>query len=241
MNTNILDALNIPSVSPDRHYWIIRTKGGQYYNDFVLHQYISIAWDYVTLNILNNENEDSIKRIIGMYTRTDKDSYIDLDDEETDGSAKGKVTSIYNKIHRFVFEIAKGDIVLIPSANSDLVTIAEVIGDTYETTNYVEMRLRDDPDSETIPCPYYKRRKINSLKTITKKEMDIYLLKGFSSQHALSNMDEYASFIDRTIYGIYSKGNDIHTTIHAGHPDGLTLKGLVNLSSLLEHAAFSLA
>ena len=71
--------------------------------------------------------------------------------------------------------------------------------------------------------------------------MDIYLLKGFSSQHALSNMDEYASFIDRTIYGIYSKGNDIHTTIHAGHPDGLTLKGLVNLSSLLEHAAFSLA
>ena len=41
MNTNILDALNIPSVSPDRHYWIIRTKGGQYYNDFVLHQYIS--------------------------------------------------------------------------------------------------------------------------------------------------------------------------------------------------------
>lgn len=71
--------------------------------------------------------------------------------------------------------------------------------------------------------------------------MDIYLLKGFSSQHALSNMDEYASFIDRTIYGIYSKGNDIHTTIHAGHPDGLTLKDLVNLSSLLEHAAFSLA
>lgn len=241
MNTNILETLNIPSISPERHYWIIRTKGGRYYNDFIHHQYISIAWDYVTLNILNNENEDSIKRLIGMYTATDKDNAIDLDDEETEGSSKGKVTAIYNKIQRFVFEIAKGDIVLIPSANSDFITIAEVIGDTYETTNYVEMRLQDDPDSETIPCPYYKRRKISSLKTITKKEMDIYLAKGFNSQHALSNMDEYASFIDRTIYGIYSKGSDIHTTIYTGHPKGLTLKDLVNLSSLLEQAASSLA
>lgn len=153
MNTNILETLNIPSVSPDRHYWTIRTNGGQYYNDFVLHQYISIAWDYVTLNILNNEEEESIKRLISMYI-ADKDNSVDLDDEDTDGTAKGKITAIYNKIHRFVFEISKGDIVLIPSAKSDSITIAEVIGDTYETTNYVEKHLRDDPNSETIPCPY---------------------------------------------------------------------------------------
>lgn len=71
--------------------------------------------------------------------------------------------------------------------------------------------------------------------------MDIYLAKGFNSQHALSNMDEYAPFIDRTIYGIYSKGDQIHTTIHAGHPNGLTLKELVTLSSSLEESANSLA
>lgn len=233
MNTNILETLNIPSVSPDRHYWTIRTNGGQYYNDFVLHQYISIAWDYVTLNILNNEEEESIKRLISMYI-ADKDNSVDLDDEDTDGTAKGKITAIYNKIHRFVFEISKGDIVLIPSAKSDSITIAEVIGDTYETTNYVEKHLRDDPNSETIPCPYYKRRKINTLKTITKGEMDIYLAKGFSSQHALSNMDEYAPFIDRTIHNIYSKSNELHATIRAGHPKGLTLKELVEISKYLE-------
>ena len=54
MKGNIFELLNIPKVSAERHYWIIRTNGGTYYEDFVLHQYISIAWDYATLNILNN-------------------------------------------------------------------------------------------------------------------------------------------------------------------------------------------
>ena len=240
MNSNILEVLQIPSISPTRHYWIIRTNGGDYYEDFVLHQYISIAWDYVTLNILNTQDEDAIKRLIEEYeslTSTVKD---DIDDD-SDGTTKGTITSIYNKICRFVFEIQKGDIILIPSKNSDYITIAEVTGDTYERSNYVEDYLKENPDTELHPCPYCKRRKITTLKTISKSEMDIYLAKGFNSQHALSNMDEYAPFIDRTIYGIYSKGDQIHTTIHAGHPNGLTLKELVTLSSSLEESANSLA
>lgn len=240
MNSNILELLKIPTISPQRHYWIIRTNGGDYYEDFILHQYISIAWDYVTLTTLNNETEEAIKRLISVYEKTN-DEDIDLDDEETDGTAKGKITAIYNKIHRFVFEISKGDIVLIPSSNSDRITIAEVTGDVFETTNYVEMYLKENPETELNPCPYSKRRKVNTLKTISKGEMDIYLAKGFSSQHALSNMDDYAQYIDRTIYGIYSKGDQIHSTIHAGHPNGLTLKDLVDLTSYLNDSATSIA
>lgn len=242
MESNILGLLGIPNIDPNRHYWIIRTSGGKYYQDFTLHQYISIAWDHITLNILNNENEDAIKRLIGVYIG-DKEGNIgvDIDDEETDGSLKAQVTSIYNKIHRFVFEISQGDIVLIPSANSDLITIAEVIGNAYENLNYAETYLLNDPDSEIIPCPYYKRRKIRSLKTIEKNKMDIYLLKGFNSQHALSNMDDYAPYIDRTIYGVYSKAGAVHTTLYAGHPYGLSLKELVLLSSIIEESASCLA
>lgn len=240
MNSNILDVLQIPTIAQSRHYWIIRTNGGDYYEDFVLHHYISIAWDYVTLNILNNQSEESIKRLIEEYEFQDS-SVKEDEDEESDGTTKGAITSIYNKIHRFVFEIQKGDVILIPSKNSDLVTIAEVTGDTYERANYVEDYLKENPETELHPCPYCKRRKIKTLKTISKIEMDIYLAKGFNSQHALSNMDEYAPFIDRTIYGIYSKNNQIHTTIHAGHPNGLTLKELVILSKTIEESAAGLA
>lgn len=54
-------------------------------------------------------------------------------------------------------------------------------------------------------------------------------------------MDDYAQFIDRTIYKIYSKGDEVHTTLHAGHPNGLTLKDLVDLSTYLDKAAASIA
>lgn len=241
MESNILEILNIPNISSQRHYWIIRTNSGDYYDDFILHQYISIAWDYVTLNILNNQTEEAIKRLIEVYENSSSTNPDDEDDDEDDGSAKGKITAIYNKITRFVFEIQKGDIILIPSKNSDKITIAEVIGDAYETQNYVEDYLKNDPETEIHPCPYQKRRRIKSLKTISKSEMDIYLAKGLNSQHALSNMDEYSSFIDRTIYSIYSKGDKLHTTLHAGHPNGLTLKELVDLSTSLDESAKFLA
>lgn len=239
MDSNLLSLLKIPSVPENIHYWIIRTNGGDYYEDFTLHEYISISWDYVSLSILYTKDDDEIKRLIEVYEKmstTSEDS-----DDESDGTTKGKITAILNKINRFVFEINKGDIILIPSKNSDRIAIAEVIGDVYETENYVESYLQANPTTEIVPCPYRKRRKIKILKTITKGQMDIYLAKGFNSQHALSNMDEYAPYINRTIYGIYSKGNELHTTLHAGHPNGLTLKELVELSTKLEETASSIA
>lgn len=239
INNNLLELLHIPKISEDIHYWIIRTNGGEYYDDFLLHDYISISWDYISLDMLYNKSDEEIKRIIDVY---EKDSNLEIeDDEDNDGSSKGKITTILNKIRRFVFEIGKGDIILIPSRNSDRITIAKVVGDVYETENYVEKYLKENPGTEITPCPYRKRRKISSLKTISKSQMDIYLSKGFNSQHALSNMDEYAPYINRTIYGIYSKGNELHTTLHAGHPNGLTLKELVELSSYIEKASYSLA
>ena len=239
MDSNLLSLLKIPSVSEGIHYWIIRTNGGDYYEDFTLHEYISISWDYVSLSILYTKDDDEIKRLIEVYEKmstTPEDS-----DDESDGTTKGKITAILNKINRFVFDIDKGDIILIPSKNSDRIAIAEVVGDVYETENYVESYLQANPTTEIIPCPYRKRRKIKILKTIAKGQMDIYLARGFNAQHALSCMDEYAPYINRTIYGIYSKGDELHTTLHAGHPNGLTLKELVEFSTQLEKTAFSIA
>lgn len=239
MDSNLLSLLKIPSVPEDIHYWIIRTNGGEYYEDFTLHEYISISWDYVSLSILYTKDDDEIKRLIEVY---EKMSTLPEDsDDESDGTAKGKITAILNKINRFVFEIDKGDIILIPSKNSDRIAIAKVIGDVYEAENYVESYLQANPTTEIVPCPYRKRRKIKILKTITKGQMDIYLAKGFNSQHALSSMDEYAPYINRTIYGIYSRGDELHTTLHAGHPNGLTLKELVEFSTQLEKTASSIA
>lgn len=238
MENNLLSLLHIPTVSNDVHYWIIRTNGGEYYEDFVMHKYISISWDYVSLNTLYNKTDDEIKRLIDVYEQMSSNK---TKDDDTEEPSKGKTTTILNKINRFVFEINKDDIILIPSKNSNRITIAKVTSDVYETEHYVETYLKENPETEIIPCPYRKRRKIKAIRTITKGQMDIYLTKGFSSQHALSNMDEYAPYINRTIYGVYSKDNQLHTTLHAGHPNGLNLKELVELSTYIEKASYALA
>ena len=69
MDSNLLSLLKIPSVPEDIHYWIIRTNGGEYYEDFTLHEYISISWDYVSLSILYTKDDDEIKRLIEVYEK----------------------------------------------------------------------------------------------------------------------------------------------------------------------------
>lgn len=234
MENNLTTLLQIPSIKESRNYWMVRTNSGDYYDDFSLHQYIAIAWDAITLSILNTQEPDKIKLIIESSEKATPTS-TDFDDE-ADGTTKGKITSIFNKLHRFVFEIKEGDIVLIPNKNSERILIAEVIGPAYEDSNYIERYLSESPDTEILPCPYYKRRKIKGLKVISKSSMDIYLAKGFNCQHALSSLNEYSSYIDRTIYPIYTKGNETHSTIHAGHPNGLSLKELSLLINYLDQS-----
>lgn len=237
MDNNIKDIFKIPSIKPDRNYWMIRTNGGKYYTDFATNTYIAIAWDYVTLNMLNNEEEDKIKMLIESFEKASPSSDLDEeedDDDDEDSTSKGTITSIYNKLHRFVFEISVGDIVLIPNKNSELIMIAEISSDPYENNSYIEKYLHDSPNTEIVLCPYFKRRKIKPLKSISKSDMDIYLSKGFSSQHALSSLNDYSSYIDRTLFPIYSKGNELHSTIHAGHPNGLSLHDLSLFIQCLE-------
>lgn len=245
METNIKELLKIPSINESRNYWMVRTNGGDYFDDFSLHQYIAIAWDTITLSILNNHDEDYVKLLIDSLEKSNPTNEDDEDDESLDidskNKGKGKITSIYNKIHKFVFELNIGDIVLIPNKNSEKILIAEIAGQPYEDSSYLEKYLVENPETELNPCPYYKRRKIKSLKLISKNTMDIYLAKGFNSQHALSNLNDYATFIDRTIYPIYTKGNELHSTIHAGHPNGLSLKELSLLLNKLDDSINDIA
>ena len=92
MDNNLYSLLKIPAVPEDIHYWIIRTNGGDYYDDFVLHEYISISWDYVSLNILYNKEDDEIKRLIEIYEKAAASA--EDSDDESDGTTKGKITTI---------------------------------------------------------------------------------------------------------------------------------------------------
>lgn len=240
MSKEWLDELNIPVVK-DRHYWFVRTTGGVHYEDFIMHDYIAIGWNYISISALLNKSEDTVKRLIETNEAARVESTLDpeelvesgVDDNREKGksSVKKAVSLIYNKINRFVNEFREGDIVLIPSRNSDVISIGVLVGPVYEDTLYVQKYYQDNPMTDLCLCPFYKRRKVQWLKHIIKTDLDVFLARAISAQHSVSCVDEFANLINRSVYDIYATDNHLHTTIHAGHPDGLSfaeLKTFVN-------------
>lgn len=218
-----------------RHYWLVRTNSGKNYEDFVMHDYVAIGWDYITLNMLANKSHDDIKKIVEIHLKNNKneeDEEIE-EDEDNEKTSKGKVTSIINKVISFVNDIKIGDVVLIPSKNSENISIGIVKSDTYEDNNYVEKYLSKNPDTELNLCSYTKRRKVNWIKNETRSKLDIYLVRLFNAHQAIYSADEYEPYINRMIYPIYIQDNKVHATIHTGHPKGVSLKEITILIDFL--------
>ena len=46
----------IPIISATQHVWIVRTKGGRYYQDFSRNGYIALGWDKIPLRWITDEN-----------------------------------------------------------------------------------------------------------------------------------------------------------------------------------------
>lgn len=225
----LLDTLGIPIVH-ERNYWMVRSNSGRFFQDFIFHDYIALSWDYITIKMLTEMKEDRIKEII---EENENEAIADVD-EDISETSQGKITAIYNKLHRFVSEMKIGDVVVLPSQNSDNIQIGLIVGDVYEDYTYAQTYYEENGDSDIIPCTYAKRRKIKWQSHMTKSNMDLYLVKAFNSHHALSNINEYAPYINRNIFSMYRKDNEVHSTLYAGHENGLSLKELAILSTYLD-------
>jgi Uncharacterized conserved protein len=231
---SILAQCGIPEIQ-QRRYWLVRTDGGTHYTDFTVNDYISIGWDYITREIFRTKKEDEIKALIAkneLIAPTADDDDNDNDDDEK--TREGKITSVYNKLKRFIEEIKIGDVVIIPSRNTKQISIGIVESDVIEDPDYVNKYQRENPGTEIHLCSYLKRRVVKWIKAINKEKIDVYLARAFSSHHAISDISEYSSFIDRELYSIYLADGMIHSIIRAGHPNGVSFKELQELLDILD-------
>ena len=237
-NSSLVEDFNIPFVEK-RRYWIVRTSGGQHYTDFTLHNYIAIGWDYMTLKRFENGNEETLRKVIETHERINPSSDDDYDfdnGEDACGSEAAQITSIYTKLKRFIREFSIGDVVLVPSRNSQQISIGIIKSSCYENPEYVSQYLEENPDTEISLCPFSKRRDVEWIKHIPRSKMDMYLLKAFSSHHSISKVDDAENFINRNIFNIYATEDQFHTIIHANHPDGMSFSNLKSLVDSLDEA-----
>ena len=215
--SEIINALKnnfkIPEIQ-NRNYWLIRTETGKYYNDFAINDYVAIDWNYISIDIAKTEKIKTIRKLIEKH------------EEQID---KQQTTIILNKVNRFVNVIKENDIIIIPSENSESISIGICLqNEAYEDKNYIE-NYKKDNDTSIDLCPFYKRRKVKWLKNIKKANADIYLLQMLYSHHAIFNVNEYAPFINRCVYPAYIMNNELHYTFKAGNERGLSLKEWTSL------------
>ena len=221
----ICKKLGIPIIHSDRRYWLVRTKSGVYFNDFFLNDYISIGWDEIDdISLMTEATREVLTDIIRKQYDKDKNKNGDEEDEEV--KKTGNYGLIATQLIRFVSEIKKGDIVIIPSQKSNNIAFGEVLDDSiYE--EYVDLE-----DIEQTQCTFIKRRKVRWIKRQKKEEVDVYLYKLLNSHHTITDAKEYANIIERTLNSIYIKDNIAHFTIRVGQEDNIKLK---ELSSLIDN------
>lgn len=190
----IIKALGIIEIDPDRNYWLVRTQAGEYFEEFYFDEFIAIGWDEISnLQLIKTNDIDRIKeRVVEKYPEETRSSYV------------------AGLIARFTNEMKKGDIVIIPSKGSRHVTFGVLQEDEIYLQDPADPQELEDIEELDVKCPFIKRRRVKWLKHVSREKLDLYIHKLLNAHNTIVNANDYAPYIDRSLYKLYKKGDNIH-------------------------------
>lgn len=198
----------IPVIKNDRNYWFVRTDGGNYYDDFVNGNFIAIGYNEISLADINIVQKGGQENLDVLSDRIKK--------VYPDELRPGHIAS---QLERFTYKIKKGDVVIIPSESSTILHFGEVVS----TPVYID----------TIGhCDYTKRKRVKWLKSKPKRELEAELYKLIFTHQTVSDANEYADFIDRTLHKIYIKGEYASLVIPVKTKDKVKTNDFYDFGSL---------
>lgn len=188
-----------PVIIPENtRFWMIRTQGGYFYNEFLSNSFVAIAW--------NNIDECT------DFTQQSKEQL--KDDIFLTFPEIKRPSTVINKCNNFINEIKENDILVIPSKGSQYITFAlagEYFEDSTKTVdlekNVIYRIKNNDVDINDVSCPYKKRRKISILRTIKSDDVNVSLYRAISNYHGISNLDDYSYHILNELYNCYTYQN----------------------------------
>lgn len=219
--------LKIPQITSDTHFWMIRTKKGYFYNEFLSKSFVALAWNLITQETsLTPSNMEAITDTILVNYKEIK-----------------RAGLLINKCKNFIYEIKPNDILVIPSAGSKYITFAYA-GEYYEEENKtyeLEREIINKIENREVlindvSCPYRKRRKIDVITTVHNECINYHLYKAISSYHGICNLDDYATIILDHLFNCYAFNNDVRMVFHVTKKEPITsteFSGLLYSASTL--------
>lgn len=202
-------------VDENRSYWFMRTYGGETYTDFIKNNYVGIGFNDVPQKYIEDckdRNKDAIQNLR---------EYIESKYPYRDG-----VTSRWiNQLIAFQHTLKEGDIVVVPSKNSDQFTVGVVESDVYVVSDNRTFLHKEQ--YERFP---EKRRRIKWQRNIEgsdKKE-----LKGITSTHqAISRADDYADVIEGFVSSVYIREDQMHLVLRINQHEDINAFDLNDMLS----------
>lgn len=214
---NTIINFKIRDISSETRFWMIRTKKGYFYNEFISKKFVALAW-----NTISSGTDFS-----SSYAETLNDSIL-LNYPEIK-----RPTLVANKCRSFIHDIKVNDILVIPSNSSRYITFAyageyyEESAKTLELERNITYRIEHgEVMVDEVTCPYLKRRHIIPIRTVKSDEINYHLYKAISSYHGISNFDEYGAIILDHLYNCYSFQDNTRLVFHVSKTDPITSKEL---------------
>lgn len=214
----LITNFKVHEIQENTRFWMVRTQGGFFYNEFTQDGFIAIGWNIIDKQTsFNSTNVEFLKeRITNIYGNK----------RPADG---------INKSKRFIVEMKEGDYVLIPSQGSTEIAICKV-GEYYEEeidyktelTNIRKIKSKESIIGE-VKCPYKKRRRVEVLLKVYNRRMGYKLLRAISSYHGICDMSEYAVDILNCLYDCYIYNEDMYIPINISKNKPITAKELSSL------------
>jgi hypothetical protein len=216
----ILD--HIPNISPDKKYWLIRTQGGILYDIFINNKIVAIEHNLITNTRLKEIQKNSgvnVELLSNSIKEEVRKSLRRIDPSEE--IVERDVTLKSNQITRFAFEIKKGDVVIIPSKDSDYISLGVVTSNDYfsETINVYN----------ESPITFDLLRRVKWEVTVPRYKLDPNLYRLFTSHQTIVNADFYAESIERTLNDLYVLNDDAHIILEVQQEGDIPAKDLFGL------------
>ncbi len=201
------------NVSHDIHYWMVRTMGGDFYQDFIKGDFIAIGYNEIPLKDIES---------------------INLEDQTAINQLRKKVNEIYqparpghivSQLLRFCKQINLGDVIVLPGHSSFEVSLCRVKGKVYE---------EHDIDNQLNECQFIKRIPIEVVRTTTRLALPPKAQLMFGSRHPISSIDDYATYIDNSMMDFYEKDQEVHLVLHVESERDISTSTFYGLQNIFE-------
>lgn len=211
---SIVSSLKIQS---GQRFWLIRTDSGEYYEDFKLSSSVGLNHSEISISQLakiraDNTLKNGQLRIEG--TIKDLKRLVEIKNSNQLKKIQityGKESPEYKKIERsislssgqiarFTYEVKKGDYIVIPSANSVLISIGRI----------VQTPLMEESVHNKLPL----KKSVKWLSEYERNSLDPNFFKMFLSHQAINEVSSYRDVILRTVYDFYLDQDNGHMVMN---------------------------